>query len=316
VRKTSALIIAVGLIVSLSACTGSGNSTTCGTGISSGDASSIVTATGKFGVAPTVDFPTPLYAKTTQRTELLAGHGALLHKGESATVEATILNGATGAILQATTYGTDDGSLVSIGPSGLNGLTLGLQCARVGSRVAIVASPKDSTNGQGNPNIGLTAADSLVLVIDIKAGFMAKSDGVPQITPPQTPTVVLAPNGAPGIILTGGAAPTKLQIAVEKQGSGKKVAKDDYVVLKYTGMLWADKTIFDSNWTSDTATVLQMKSGVVVDGFAKGIIGQRVGSQVVIVAPPSAGYGAAGNGSNIPANATLVFVVDILGIVK
>lgn len=314
-RKTSALVAALGLIISLAACSSPGRSSTCVSSVTSGASSAVVTAPGKFGQKPVVSFPTPLYSTSTQRTELLPGHGAPLTVGQSVTVEATILNGADGRVLQTTSYAATGGSLVSIGPSNLPGLTVGLECARVGSRVAIVASPKDSTGGQGNPTIGLTPKDSLVFVIDIKAGFPSKASGAAQwISSPQIPAVVLAPNGRPGIILPNIPAPKTLQIAVEKQGNGPKIVKGQYAVLKYTGMLWADKSIFDSTWTNDSATVLQISPGTVVSGFAKGLIGQRVGSQVVMVIPPAEGYGSQGKSPSVPANATLVFVVDILGV--
>jgi peptidylprolyl isomerase len=51
----------------------------------------------------------------------------------------------------------------------------------------------------------------------------------------------------------------------------------------------------------------------VVSGFVKGLVGQKVGSQVLLVIPPDEGYGAQGQGE-VPANATIIFVVDILGI--
>ena len=51
----------------------------------------------------------------------------------------------------------------------------------------------------------------------------------------------------------------------------------------------------------------------VVPGFAEALEGQTVGSQVLVVIPPELAYGEEGAGS-IPANATLVFVIDILGI--
>ena len=45
----------------------------------------------------------------------------------------------------------------------------------------------------------------------------------------------------------------------------------------------------------------------------KGLVGQKVGSQVMIVVTPEDGYGATPpEGSGVPANATLVFVVDLL----
>lgn len=49
-------------------------------------------------------------------------------------------------------------------------------------------------------------------------------------------------------------------------------------------------------------------------GFKKALEGQKVGSQVLAVIPPAEGYGAQAQ-SGIPANSTLVFVIDILGTV-
>ena len=49
----------------------------------------------------------------------------------------------------------------------------------------------------------------------------------------------------------------------------------------------------------------------VIPGWTQGLAGQTVGSQVLLVIPPDLGYGDQASGS-IPANSTLVFVVDIL----
>ena len=51
----------------------------------------------------------------------------------------------------------------------------------------------------------------------------------------------------------------------------------------------------------------------MIPGFANAVIGQTVDSQVIAVIPPSEGYGDKGSGP-VPAGATLVFVVDILGV--
>jgi peptidylprolyl isomerase len=52
-----------------------------------------------------------------------------------------------------------------------------------------------------------------------------------------------------------------------------------------------------------------------VPGFVKALEGITVGSQVIASIPPADGYGATGQGS-IPPNATLIFVIDVLGINK
>jgi FKBP-type peptidyl-prolyl cis-trans isomerase len=89
------------------------------------------------------------------------------------------------------------------------------------------------------------------------------------------------------------------------------VEKGDLVTVQYTGALWTEGTIFDSSW--DRGTPAQFTTDQVVPGFAAALEGAQVGSQVVVVVPPAQGYRDQATGS-IPANSTLVFVIDILGI--
>ena len=82
-------------------------------------------------------------------------------------------------------------------------------------------------------------------------------------------------------------------------------------VVKYTG--WTtDGKQFDSSWDKNTTFDADVSSsGQIIQGWKDGLIGQTVGSQVLLVIPPDKGYGNKASGS-IPANSTLVFVVDIL----
>ena len=53
--------------------------------------------------------------------------------------------------------------------------------------------------------------------------------------------------------------------------------------------------------------------GGVIAGWDEGLVGQTVGSQVLLVIPPEQGYGSEGNpDAGISGTDTLVFVVDIL----
>ena len=87
------------------------------------------------------------------------------------------------------------------------------------------------------------------------------------------------------------------------------------MVVKYTGWLTNGKQ-FDSSWDRDStidADLFSDSSGQhqVIEGWQKGLVGQTVGSQVLLVIPPDQAYGDKEQGS-IPANSTLVFVIDIL----
>lgn len=317
-RKTAVLIVTFGMLAALTACSGTASRTAsgdCNSAPVSGDASSIVTATGKFSIEPTVNFPTPLFTQKVQRSELLPGKGAPLQEGQSALVDLTVLNGATGNIVTTTGYNGTGGSLVTIGPSDFPVISLGLRCATVGSRVAVVGPAKDSHNGQASPQQGIGANDSLVFVVDILRSFPATADGAGQVPQPGLPAVVLAPNGAPGVTVPKQDPPKALSVAVLQAANGKKLAQGDFAVLKYTGVVWNDSTVFDSTWKNDQAAVRTLtKSTTVAAGFVDGLVGQRVGSQVLLVIPPKLGFGSQG-GNGAPANATLVYVVDILGII-
>jgi len=49
-------------------------------------------------------------------------------------------------------------------------------------------------------------------------------------------------------------------------------------------------------------------------GWEKGLLGQTVGSRILLVVPPDDGYGRAGKPPTIGATDTMVFVVDILDV--
>jgi peptidylprolyl isomerase len=53
----------------------------------------------------------------------------------------------------------------------------------------------------------------------------------------------------------------------------------------------------------------------LIPGFVEALVGAKLGSKLVVVIPPDLGYGEQGN-STIPGNATLVFVIEVLGIDK
>ena len=93
----------------------------------------------------------------------------------------------------------------------------------------------------------------------------------------------------------------------------------DSVSMNYTGRL-EDGTVFDSNvdpkfqHTEPFAFILG--SGQVIPGWDKGIVGMKVGEKKTLTIPPEDAYGAGGVPPVIPPNATLIFEVELLEIIK
>lgn len=115
----------------------------------------------------------------------------------------------------------------------------------------------------------------------------------------------------PVIAAGKGNEPTdKVLVKTLKQGDGALVCPGAKVKVNYVGALW-NGTVFDSSYKKGQP--IEFSLAQVVKGWGYGLAHAHVGDRVELVIPASLGYGAQGNAS-IPANSTLVFVVDILGV--
>lgn len=95
-------------------------------------------------------------------------------------------------------------------------------------------------------------------------------------------------------------------------GTGATAATGQLVEVKYTGRL-VDGTQFDTGtiqFTPGSSTPIN-----VIEGWDEGIPGMKVGGKRQLIIPSNLGYGAAGSPPNIPANAVLIFDVELLRIV-
>jgi peptidylprolyl isomerase len=116
----------------------------------------------------------------------------------------------------------------------------------------------------------------------------------------------------PSIAKAAGTPPKELQVRALTGGDGPVVATGDTVFVNYLGQLWEGK-VFDNSFDRGSAFQFSVGQGGVIQGWDEGVVGQKVGSRLELVIPPDKGYGPKGAGADIPANATLVFVVDVLG---
>ncbi|MCL2463547.1 MAG: FKBP-type peptidyl-prolyl cis-trans isomerase [Micrococcales bacterium] len=268
-----------------------------------------ITVTGASGAKPTVTLPSQPFSVTGAVARTVdPGSGNTVVKGDLVTLQILELSGVNGGELQSTwSQGAPTVSLVD--PSALNQQIYNeLITARVGARLLVAAPQSDSDTG-----LTMTVID----VVDVIAAqsVPARATGTAVAPKAGLPAVALDGTGKPSLSAPSGTAPTDLVIQPLIQGSGPAVKSGQTIVVNYTGWLW-NGTQFDSSWDRGAPYVVPgIGNGNVIDGWDEGLVGQQVGSQVLLIVPPDKGYGDTAQGTSIPANSTLVFVVDILAAV-
>lgn len=315
-RALTPILLATGLAVSLAACSpqAAPASADCAA-TPSGSASDAVKVTGEFNSMPKVTVSDPLTNKTTERTTVIQGDGAVVKSGDTVSVQITLYSGDTGEELTGTGYTEGSETSFTLDEKLLPGLVKTLECSTEGSRVVGVITPEDAFGDAGSAQLGLQPGQALVAVVDVLAIAeppLPKADGEDQPAPEGFPAVELDETGRPTITIPDAPAPTELMIALLKKGDGAVVEPGSDVIVHYVGINWNTNKVFDESWARGEPATFNTTQ--VIAGFTKALEGQKVGSQVIVVIPPSEGYGDAGAGADIGPNDTIVFVIDILGI--
>lgn len=105
-----------------------------------------------------------------------------------------------------------------------------------------------------------------------------------------------------------------LQAAPEGAAS-PKVGK--VVTVHYTGWLYKNGekgAKFDSSVDRGQKFQFVIGVGQVIKGWDEGVAGMKVGEKRVLIIPANLGYGTRGAGNLIPANATLMFEVELFDV--
>jgi peptidylprolyl isomerase len=100
-------------------------------------------------------------------------------------------------------------------------------------------------------------------------------------------------------------------------GKGKTAETGDTVDVRYVGVLYKDGKEFDSSWArADNNFSFTLGGGQVIQGWDEGVAGMREGGRRRLLIPADKGYGAQGSPPKIPADAALLFVVDLKKVTK
>jgi peptidylprolyl isomerase len=285
-----------------------------------------VVVTGGYGTAPKVTIPKAKPSGALFIKTITQGTGPAVTSADGVYGNTVVYDwsGTTSKLL-GSAYSASTTQLLSQTDQGplIKGVAQALVGQKVGSRVLAVIPPADGLGSNGTQE-GIGANDTLVFVIDLKSTYSLSTvpgsetdkggGALPIVVAPATaaagPTVTINTKAKP---------PTKLEVKTVIKGTGAAVASGAEALVNYNGYIWRTGKSFQSSWTNPNApfpATLSSSSGLIA-GWTTGLVGQTVGSRVMLVIPPAEGYGKSGNSeAGIKATDTLVFVIDILAATK
>lgn len=267
------------------------------------DAITVTEAGGK----PQVKVPAP-WAIDKTRTKVLkpGGDQKVLDSGY-VNVHYLGVNGRTGKVFDEN-YGAAPATML-LPDRAIAGFAKGLIGQAVGSRV-LIAMPStdgyDSSGGQANA--GIEVGDTLIFVVDIVAAAFDEATGTAQNPPADLPVVKMTDKGPEVQIPATGSAPTELKKFALIKGAGAPIKAEDAVIVRYRSVVWATGQTYEDAWT--TPQVGELKD--VIQGWQQGLVGQSVGSRVLLVIPPALAYPNGNAKPKLDKGQTLVYVIDVL----
>jgi peptidylprolyl isomerase len=274
---------------------------------------------GRFGTDPVVTIPGGNPSRQLIVHTLVRGHGPVVRSGDY------VLFNVQGRVWAGDREIVD--SYTDRQPQGLplrSGLRAWRHLAgqRVGSRVVMVVPPQDGFGRAGDPKANVTGTDTIVFVFDLLGAMpetaRASGTALPYLPGPGMPTLTVGSGGPATIAITTPHAakpPASLMRRLLIRGHGRPIQAGQTVVVQDTGVVWRTGKVFDSSWARGFPESFQLGAGQVIPGWESGLGGLPVGSRVLLVIPPSLGYGRAGNAPDVGSHDTLVFVIDILAAV-
>lgn len=296
--RIPAVIAVLGLsALTLAACASAPGSASCDRVDSDSSIFDVVHSSGEFGTPETtLDAPVNVDA-TTVRDETAGDGLRVTSDDQDVFFSVSIVDGASGKAVAA---GSGQIQSLSAWRENYAGLADAMMCATEGSRI-VAAIPASGLSAQAAESWGVAAEQSIVVTLDLTKVYLAAADGASQYNDRRgMPSVVLAPNGRPGIIIPDAAAPTDLTTETLKKGAGAEITAQDTARVQYTAVDWGRRKVTSSTWEDGASQAVTTGADIP---FASQLLGATVGSQLLVVVP----------GASAGSSAT-AYVIDILGI--
>jgi peptidylprolyl isomerase len=274
--------------------------------------------TGDYGKPPKLSFKHPWAIDNTQSKVLKKGDGAKVSADSTVAVNYSAWNGRTGKEFDSSYDKKFQHQQLAYFPlSGVvPGFKKGLQGHRVGDRVLIAMTGKDGYDSSGgNPQIGINVGDTLIFVADIAGATLKSAEGTAVKPAAGLPTVTLS-DDKPTVKIPSTDPPDKTTVQPLIKGTGPKVKASDNVTTRSVTVLWNGGKVVDDSWktpfTPQTDPNTGETSPMRLKAMQQAMVGQRIGSRLLIVFPPGKAYPNGDKSQGISKDDTVVMVVDIL----
>lgn len=240
---------------------------------------------GDFGADDlTLTASTPLEATELQRAVLIEGDGEAVTENVSLEVQMSLFNGETGELM-----GSNPDTFLLDATKMYPWVLETLACSSVGDRVVAVAPAAEIFGAGGGVNLGLDDKQNLVYVFDVKGidkgceSLMPRDEQYPQVDlgDGETEPIITIPECME--------APTELELEVLVEGDGPIVETDQDIMTRYVGVLWDGAERFDGDW-SENGIKFSTTPGMLIEGFNRAMVGQKIGSVILVTIPPELGY--------------------------
>jgi peptidylprolyl isomerase len=275
-----------------------------------------VTVEGAPGKEPTVEFDGQLDPAEVESEVVTEGDGETVASGDSVLTHIWVGNGFT----EEKTFSTYDAGrpeLLTVSDNLSEPLKQALEDRALGSRVAVVSSAEEAFGEQGNPQLGIGNEDSVLFVVDLVSTVPTEPSGTEQDPAAWAPELEQDGDTITGFDFSDAPEPDgELKQTTLVEGDGETVEKGQTIYVNYLGQVYGGKEPFDESYSRGEPTSFAIGVGQVVKGWDQTLVGQTVGSRVVLAIPPELGYGKEGSPqAGIKGTDTLYFVVDILAAV-
>lgn len=189
--------------------------------------------------------------------------------------------------------------------------TTTITCAAIALAAAIAGCGSSTTTAAGvqlAPSAGATAATSTTASTTSTTTSTSASATSTSSTP-----LPAALKTKPKVSIPSGPPPSKLVVKDLIKGTGPAATATSTVNVQYVGVLYKGGKQFDASWNDGSGQPVSLPLSGVIKGWQQGIPGMKVGGRRELIIPPSLGYGSTAQ-AKIPANSTLVFIIDLHGV--